>query len=333
MTARALLAASALVIGTWGCADDPVAPERPAPGAPGLAAAAGAWITRADLTSNQQKRMTAATVTNAVGQTVMYVIGGMNGSKGEYSKVYGYNAATNNWSRKADMPLPRYWTNGAAVIDGRIYVTGGESQPKLYSSSLFVYDPASNRWTAKRGMPAAGIHGVAGAINGKLYVLTYCGFEDCWPFVPEAFYRYDPATDRWTTLPLPAEYHMAAASGVIGGKLYVAGGSLTSSVEVYDPATSRWSFRAPMGSPRWGTAGVVLGGKLYVLGGARSDSTGTALVPVVGVYDPASDTWTHRARMPLPLFDFAAARVVVNGMPRIEAVGGPAPGNNLQFIP
>lgn len=338
MSASVLLAASALVIIASGCGDDPAAPDgspaAPRPVAPGLATASGSWIARADLTSNQQKYMTAATVTNAAGQTVMYVIGGMNGSKGEYSKVYAYNAGTNKWSRKADLPFPRFGTNGAVVIDGKIYVTGGESQPKLYSSALFVYDPAKNSWSAKRSMPAAGLLGVSGAINGKLYVLTYCGGEDCIPLVPQAFYRYDPITDRWTTMAQPAAFHSFGAAGVIGGKLYVAGGSTSGTdVEAYDPATNTWTSRAPLGSPRWSTAGAVAGGKLYVLGGYRAGPAGTTRVPTVGVYDPVTDTWTHRAPMPVLMADFAAARVVVNGTARIEAVGGPAPGNNLQLIP
>ncbi len=276
-----------------------------------------------DLTSNQQKYMTAATVPNAAGQTVMYVTGGMNGSRGEYSKVYAYNAASNKWSRKADLPVPVFGSNGAVVINGRIYVSGGESQPKLYSSALFVYDPARNSWSAKRSMPTQGLGGVSGAINGKLYVLTYCGGEDCIPLVPQAFYRYDPATDRWTTLARPSGYHSGGAAGVIGGKFYVAGGSsVGTEVEAYDPATNTWTSRAPLGSPRWSVAGAVAGGKLFVLGGVRADPAGATLVPTVGVYDPATDTWTHRAPMPISLADFAAARVVVNGTARIEVVGG-----------
>jgi N-acetylneuraminic acid mutarotase len=337
MSAPILLAASLLVITAAGCGDGTAAPDGPpaAPTAtPGLAAAPGTWIMRADLTSNQQKYMAAASVTNAAGQTVMYVIGGMNGSKGEYSKVYAYDAATDRWSRKADLPVPVAWSNGAAVIDGRIYLSGGESQPRVYSSALFVYDPASNRWSAKRSMPAAGLGGVSGAINGKLYVLSYCGGEDCIPLVPQAFYRYDPAADRWTTLPQPSAYHFGGSAGVIGAKFYVAGGDPEGTdVEAYDPTTNTWTSRAPLGSPRWGTAGAVAGGKLYVLGGFRADPAGATLVPTTSVYDPMTNTWTHRARMPVLLSHFAAARVVVNGTARIEVVGGPAPGNNLQLTP
>jgi hypothetical protein len=37
--------------------------------------------------------------------------------------------------------------------------------------------------------------------------------------------------------------------------------------------------------------------------------------------------------MPTARGDFTASRVVVDGTPRIEAVGGARPGNNVQYVP
>ena len=51
------------------------------------------------------------------------------------------------------------------------------------------------------------------------------------------------------------------------------------------------------------------------------------------MYDPATNLWTTRARMPTGRAAGAASRVVVNGQARIEVVGGSRPGNNVQFIP
>ena len=162
-------------------------------------------------------------------------------------------------------------------------------------------------------------------------MLTYCGGEDCFPVVREAFYRYDPVTDRWSPLPLPKAYHGMGAGGVIGGKFYVAAG-VTTQLEVYDPKTNVWTTKAPLGSQRTFPAGAVAGGKLCVLGGFREDSTGAATAPTTSVYDPVVNSWTHAARLPSPMQQFAAARLTVNGRERVEVVGGVPPGNNLQLV-
>ena len=63
-----------------------------------------------------------------------------------------------------------------------------------------------------------------------------------------------------------------AAGAVLGGKLYVAGGSVTSngapvdSLSVYDPASDTWSTKAPMPTARYGAVAAVLNDSLYVIG-------------------------------------------------------------------
>jgi N-acetylneuraminic acid mutarotase len=85
---------------------------------------------------------------------------------------------------------------------------------------------------------------------------------------------------------------------------------------------------------RWLGAGVALGGKLYVIGGYTENPDGSIkAVRTTSVYDAATDTWATKAPMPTARAHFAASRVVLNGQPRIEVVGGLRPGNNLAYIP
>ena len=287
-----------------------------------LAATSNSWITRADLPSTERSGLASAVVANAAGQSILYAIGGRN-AIGSLSKVQAYNAATNTWTYRASLPVPLYETNGTGVIGGKVYISGGISSYKYYRAELYMYDPATNTWTQKREMPNTGFGGVTGVIKDKLYVLTGCDQEDCAPsqqFV--FFYRYDPATDQWAILPSPPSSHSGGVGGVVGGKLYVTGGLYGGSqLDVYDPATNQWTTKARAPRDYWG-AGVAFRAKLFVIGDGKTSA-----------YDPTADAWTSKAPMPAPSGGTAASKVLVNGQPRIEVVGGSRPGNNLAYIP
>jgi kelch-like protein 2/3 len=131
--------------------------------------------------------------------------------------------------------------------------------------------------------------GATGVVGGKLYVYTAC------PKISAYFQRYDPATNSWKALALPAFRHSYPAAGVISGKLYVAGGIdngvATAVVEIYDPATNTWGKRPSMPTARWAAVGSVIEGLWYVVGGAGSDEKGLATLEV---YEPVSETWRAR---------------------------------------
>jgi N-acetylneuraminic acid mutarotase len=347
LSAAALLLASA-------CQDSPTEPEQiePAelPGQMLAVAASNTWLTRANMPGDARRNIAAATVTNAQNQTVLYVFGGRrersDGSLGvQLRTVQAYNAATNSWSDKNPSPLPLELTHGARVIGGKIYIAGGKEGFSASSSLLWQYSPATDAWTRKQNLPVEGSAGVSGVIGGRLYVLTRC--EDCDnpdyqpPNDPRFFGAYDPATDQWTPLALPpgGRDHQHGAAGVIGGKLYVAGGRTTNALDIYDPATNHWSTGASMGSIRGYTASAAVAGKLYVIAGDRfvynSDGSIGSIeaVATTSRYDPATNTWKNLARSPRGGDGLAADRVVVSGQPRIDLVGGARPGNNLQYVP
>jgi hypothetical protein len=309
--------------------DQPIAPQ--------LAVTSNTWLTRRDMPL-ELIHQAAVDVPNAQGQSILYVIAGgkvdgLPGAPVPVGEVRAYNVATNTWASKKDMPAARYWMNGAGVIGGKIYVTGGFTSMRRPSASVFVYDPASNTWTRKRDMPAAGGNGVTGVIGGKLYVVT---FPKGYGVVPN-FFRYTPGTDSWTKLPSPTNYPTVGegGGGVINNKLYLVTVAVdsafnsTSKLLVYDPSTNRWTQkRLPaIASGVWGgPMTVVMLSHLYLFG-----------APDIFIYDPASDTW---ATKPLLTkfgywadYELTAARVFLNGKPRVEVIGGYIPGNNQQYIP
>jgi len=181
-------------------------------------------------------------------------------------------------------------------------------------------------------MPTPRQGAVAGVIEGKLYVAGGCcvSITDPFPFF-HTLEVYDPATDTWASkAPMPIAV-TAAAGGVIGGKLYVAGGVASASegleqaaLQVYDAATDSWSSRAPMPVPNSSMTAGVINGKLYVTGGTLNDFD-----QALRVYDPIADTWTERA----PLLDAGAgmATSVING--RLFVTGGSSPPCSFDHQP
>jgi N-acetylneuraminic acid mutarotase len=137
----------------------------------------------------------------------------------------------------------------------------------------------------------------------------------------------------WTSQladPTAREY---AASAVLDGKLYVAGGQITHSgstpgpatntVSVYDPASNTWSSAHPMPTARMGLTLTAHDGKLYAIGG-RTDGFSASSVGKVEIYDPATNSWAigsevgftpryHAAAAVLPQTSFGDLIVVAGG--------------------
>jgi N-acetylneuraminic acid mutarotase len=133
---------------------------------------------------------------------------------------------------------------------------------------------------------------------------------------------YDSATNTWTTKASMPTARYGMASGVIAGKLYVAGGSTIcppclgiATLEVYDPALDTWTTKTSMPTARNAMDGAVINGKFYVVGGTNGEVIAFATLEV---YDPATDAWTLKASMPTPRWGLGAG--VVNDI--LYAVGG-----------
>ncbi len=345
-----IVALTALALGA--CADETTAPSTaPTTGGPELAVAPNTWIIRRDMWNTERSDFVTATVPNAAGQSVVYVIGGRGASGVGLTSVMAYNVTTNSWTLRAPLPVPLYGMSGAGVINGKIYVPGGFSY-WYPQRGMLMYDPVKNTWAVKSPIPyirydaGASIFGagsgVSGVINGKLYVLTQCWDTSDQQYRPcdEALlFRYNPITDRWARLASPPQdagvFLQHGMAGVIGGKLYVVGGTGTEGrITVYDPATNQWTAKRGLGLPRADAASVVHAGKLYLIGGTRFNADETSEVLRANIaYDPITDRWTNYAPLPGARTGLAGSLVTPNGQPRIEVIGGSRPGNNLQFIP
>jgi N-acetylneuraminic acid mutarotase len=121
---------------------------------------------------------------------------------------------------------------------------------------------------------------------------------------------------------------------VINGRFYL----IAPHVLVYDPATNKWTTKGPLPGDLTG-ASVALLSHLYLFG---ADTRTGGSIPGIFIYDPVSDTWETKPLLTKFAWfepsELAAARVFLNGQPRVEVVGGlrdwpGSPGNNQQYIP
>jgi N-acetylneuraminic acid mutarotase len=233
---------------------------------------------------------------------IIYVVGGVNAWGGPRPTL-AYDVSTDSWTNRQPLPSVRDGINGVTLIKGKLYVTGGSNSSGQLTRTLFVYDPATNTWARRAELPQPAGCGSQGEIGGLLYVYAGCtDIQDPEGPVPGShnLFRYNPATNRWVTLPPPPIGHEHGFGAALGNRFYVGGGwydhAPTGRMHAYDPATNTWADRAGAPGPGPTSAAFnVLGGKLYVAGGI--DDVGLN-VDDLYVYDPTSNTWTSKASMP-----------------------------------
>jgi N-acetylneuraminic acid mutarotase len=234
-------------------------------------------------------------------------------------------AQEGKWTAKADMPTPRFALS-SSVVDGKIYaISGRKSGGGQWLAVVEEYDPATDTWTKKADIPTPRSEFSTSVVDGKIYAIGGWNRESNRPVVEV----YDPETDTWTKKADMPIMHVWSATSAVDGKIYAIGGvggvamglaePTIMMLEEYDPATDRWVRKADMPTARAMLSACAVNGKIYAIGGHFWDSAwqGTTL-SAVEEYDPATDTWTKKADMPMPTYGHAAT--VVNG--KIYVMGG-----------
>ncbi len=285
-----------------------------------LAAAANSWSLRSARPSAPIYEIWAGVAPNAAGQSVVYVFGGHDG-EGTGFGGSTYNVSTDTWG--GGLPtIDAFAANGVGKIGKKLYFSGGYNdldRPISFRNQLLAYDYAAKRLIERAPLPIRGAEGVTGVIGGKLYVLPgACGTSNpgqpgnCTEEPSRRLFRYDPGTNTWITRRMAPHVHRLGAAGIMGGKLYVAGGfngsTAVTALDVYDPGANQWRTLAPL--PQGGHAiGAVLKGKFHVLVGTNHYS-----------YDPKTNRWKRLASTQYG--HEALLKVDLNGRPHLLAVGG-----------
>src|SRR5687768_15631862 len=191
-------------------------------------------------------------------------------------------AQEGEWKILAHMPDGRQEL-ATSVLNGKIYAIGGLDERPLATDTVNVYNPATNTWAPAARLPVVNHHNAAATAAGKLF--AFAGTS-------RFTYRYNPEDDSWTQMAtMPLGQSLTPAAGVIGNRIYVAGGSPTGQLlQIYDADTNTWSTGPSMSVQRHHCAGAVINGKFYVASG-RGPGAQLALE----VYDPQTGNWTRLA--------------------------------------
>lgn len=144
-----------------------------------------------------------------------------------------YDPATNKWESRQPMPTARNHA-AAGMVNNKIYVIGGRIGAAYVGISsptdvVEEYDPVTDQWgVVKARMPtprsavAWGVHG------GRIYV---AGGEAQAPQFMMAFRAveaYEPAANRWVSLPQMQLARHGLAGAVVGNRLHLVSGDIQS---------------------------------------------------------------------------------------------------------
>ena len=148
----------------------------------------------------------------------IYAIGGYHDHNGSYvSTMEEYDPATDSWTQKADMPTARSWLS-TSVVDGKIYAIGGEGALERVEA----YDPVTETWTKKADMPTPrSLH--TSVVDEKIYAFGGNARRGGAP--TSTLTQYDPATDAWTVKDDMPVRMLGVATSVVGGRIYIIGGT------------------------------------------------------------------------------------------------------------
>jgi gliding motility-associated-like protein len=114
------------------------------------------------------------------------------------NEFWEYDPATDNWTKKADLPGPtRYGSIGLTIGNRGFMGMGGRKDQNIYTlfNDWYEYLPASDKWIKKADIPTPGISYPARfSIGGNGYI----GAGNSSSGALNDFWQYSPATDSWT---------------------------------------------------------------------------------------------------------------------------------------
>jgi serine/threonine protein kinase/N-acetylneuraminic acid mutarotase len=260
------------------------------------------------------------------------VIGGWR-TEGTDAKVATdrvWRVVNSRWTELPPLLQPRA-AAAAAVVGDRIIVTGGVDSDGTLLNTTEIFDGTS--W--KLGAPVPTPRQMLGAASdGKLVYIVggTNGTSDL-----ATVEAYDPAADKWTSMPQLPEPRSDFGVAVTDARLVAVGGTsagqVLKSVAALDLTTATWANLPDMGTARRGSAVAAVGKTVYAIGGSTGvgdgqiTSSAEALKLAPRKPQPAAE-W--RSLPDAPTARLMMAWTVLDG--KIWIAGGIRHGETLQTV-
>jgi serine/threonine protein kinase/N-acetylneuraminic acid mutarotase len=182
-----------------------------------------------------------------------------------------WRVVNSRWAELPPLLQPRA-AAAAAVVGDRIVVTGGVDAGGRLLGSTEVFD--GNSWRLAAAIPTPR-QMLGAASDGKL---VYAVGGSTATSDSTAVEAYDPATDRWTTMPGLPEGRSDFGVAVADARLVAVGGTsagrVLDSVVALDLTTATWTELPGMGTARHGLAVAAVGKTVYAVGGSTGPGDG-----------------------------------------------------------
>jgi N-acetylneuraminic acid mutarotase len=287
-----------------------------------------------------------ATGTSALIGGRVLLIGGAD-EAGANRETESFDPASGTWTPGPLLAVGRLQLGTTVLDGGGVLAIGGSSggyplpahaeaevlfpdRRPARDRTTYTYDAHRDRWSSGPPLTRTRIGLSLAAAGNGLYALGGSGTGG-WG-TPDFDVLRD---DRWRAAGRLPLHFLSAASAVLDGKIYVAGGSSAprgqpvrrvGDANMFDPATGQWSALPPMPTARLGPAGAALDGKFYVVGG--EPALHAPSLETVEAFDPAKGSWDKKA--PLPRGVRHAVAAALNG--RLYVVGGSPKDNEASGV-
>jgi N-acetylneuraminic acid mutarotase len=201
------------------------------------------------------------------------------------------------WGTRAGL-IERNSEFALAESNRKLYVIGGYPPSRQTVRTVQIYDIASDSWQLGPQLPQPNNHGMAAAVNGKIYLIGGQLTADQEGYV-DTVYELDPATGVWVAKARMPTARSGGVAVVHGGKIYVAGGRVPrgSDFAVYDPAADRWEVLPDLPTQRNHITGAAINGRIHIVGGRLGNGLSPLKTTAHEVFDPQTRTWTTAAPM------------------------------------
>ncbi|MDO6390983.1 malectin domain-containing carbohydrate-binding protein [Pontibacter sp. BT731] len=230
------------------------------------------------------------------------------------------NFTSISWSTAANQPYNVNEAQGK-VVNGKLYTFGGFDSQKSCctpTNRAFVYDPSLNRWTPIAPMPAMNGTNFGGVTHAGFttdgtdiyfaggYTSNATGTGQI--FGTKEVWKYIVSENRYIRLPDLPVVISAGQLEYLKGKLHhIAGTNQARTTDLgthyvldLDNLSAGWKTLASLPNPRQHAGSAVVEEKIYFIGGQTGHDSQLIASKEVHQYDPASNSWTKVADLPVP---------------------------------